>query len=753
MGLDGPTYKSKIKPFKMNRLLLVACCITFSFFNLTAQIDIAEARGMSEGTTVTVEGIVTNGFELGIIRYIQDETGGIPAYPGSGSVDGFPDDVQKGDLVQVTGELKSFNGLLEIDPITSYTVVSSDNPLPDPLVVTPDGINEENEGMLVQVNGVTFDNGGNIFSTGNYSFSGTGESSEIYLRTNHPLIGTTIPTALVNLVGISSEFSGIYQLLPRGPEDIEIADNFYFTTVPAQSDITSDGFTVSWNTNVAGTTVIRYGTTPAMENEIDEGGSTTDHTVTLTGLDPAEFYYVQAISDNGSTEINSVSRYFSTGSNSSGTMRIYFTQEVDPAFSNGSEPSGITGAALEGAIIEAINNATTSIDVCVYNSNRTTLTQALTNAHNNGIQVRYIADDETANLALQDPTPPFQVLRGNSGDPLMHNKFFIIDADSEDNSWVITGSTNMTSNNLADDFNNTVFVQDQALAKAYTVEFEEMWGSSTANPGVFSVKFGDSKEDNTPHLFNINGVAVESYFSPSDNTTVNIVSAIETADNNLDFALLTFTNNELGNAVLAAHNDDVQVRGIIDNIGDQGAEYQYLVDNGVNVTPDNTNLQTHHKYCLIDAASSDSDPQVVTGSHNWSASAETRNDENTLIIHDADVANIYLQEFEARWCEILTGASCVTSTDQLNGIEGFEAILFPNPAKERSTIRMEVAEPSDLTISVWDFNGKMLQSTILRRVQGEVTEDLLLQGLPNGSYLVTFRIGDQMAARKLEVVQ
>ncbi|MCU0613306.1 MAG: hypothetical protein MUE60_16160, partial [Candidatus Eisenbacteria bacterium] len=40
---------------------------------------------------------------------------------------------------------------------------------------------------------------------------------------------------------------------------------------------------------------------------------------------------------------------------------------------------------------------------------------------------------------------------------------------------------------------------------------------------------------------------------------------------------------------------------------------------------------------------------VITGSHNWSSSAETTNDENTLIIHSPVIANLYLQEFAARY--------------------------------------------------------------------------------------------------------
>ncbi len=51
----------------------------------------------------------------------------------------------------------------------------------------------------------------------------------------------------------------------------------------------------------------------------------------------------------------------------------------------------------------------------------------------------------------------------------------IVDQDSEDNSWVMSGSMNLTSNNISDDFNNILFIQDQSLAKAYTLEFNEMW--------------------------------------------------------------------------------------------------------------------------------------------------------------------------------------------------------------------------------------------------------------------------------------
>jgi phosphatidylserine/phosphatidylglycerophosphate/cardiolipin synthase-like enzyme/DNA/RNA endonuclease YhcR with UshA esterase domain len=736
----------------MNKLFFLALSIFISFSSLDAQIDISAARAMSEGSTVTIQGIATNGPGLGIIRYIQDDTGAIPAYPGSGSASNFPENVQQGDLVTITGVLKVYNGLLEIDPINSYDVVSSGNAVPDPLVVTPSGVNEANEAMLLKINGITFENGGGVFSVGNYTFTANGEQAEIYVRSNHPIIGTSIPLATVNLSGISSEYNGQYQLLPRGASDVEVADDFYISSPVSQSGIEIDGFSVNWETNNPGTSGVRYGTTIDMENEIDNGGAETNHSVTLTGLDAAEFYYIQAFSDNGNTTINSIQKIMSTSSNSSGDILVYFNHGVDASFSDGNQPYGTTPGALEAAMITRINSAVTSIDVSVYNNNRPTIVAALTNAYNNGIQVRYITDTDTGNLALANPTPPFPIIKGNQ-EGLMHNKFFVIDAESDDRAWVIMGSTNLTPNNLADDFNNSVFIQDKTIAKAYTIEFEEMWGSSNPTPGIFSVKFGPDKKDNTPHLFNVNGVMIESYFSPTDNTTIEIVEAVNSANDDLQFSILTFTNNELGSAVINAHNNGVDVRGVIDNINDQGGEFDNLINNGVNVTDDNVGFQTHHKYCIIDATNTASDPIVVTGSHNWSASADTRNDENTLIFHDAAVANIFLQEFEARWCEIMNGGNCTTGAEDLNEIEGFSADIYPNPASEVANIKLEIEERSDMTISIWDLNGKHLVSKIQRGLEGEHQLSLSLDGLLSGRYLLTFKVGEKIAVRNLEVVK
>lgn len=717
--------------------------ITLFQCKLYAQQSIADARSMGEGEEVIVEGIVTNGSELGIIRYVQDNTAGLAIYPGSGSVGDFPGEVQRGDIVRVRGPLKSFNGLLEIDPVLEYTILSSGNTLPAPLMITPNDIEEELEGQLVQLIDVTFEEGGSVFGVGNYSFSSNGQESEIYIRSNHPLIGSDIPLANVQLTGIVSQFNSIYQLLPRDSDDILVVDNFFLTSAPEQSNLTTSGFTVRWTTNVPANSIVRYGLTPNLGEELVVDEMKTEHEIVLASLEPGEFYYVQIASSNGNSEIQGPLEYYATASLSSGEMRIYFNHHVNANVSEGHYPNGTSSAEIERVLIDAIDSAENSIDVAAYNINRRTIVDALTRAYDRGVQVRYIADNETANLALSNPTPPFSILRGNS-EGLMHNKFIIIDAADVDKSWLVSGSMNFTEQNIARDYNNMILIQDYSLCQAYRIEFEEMWGSVGDFPGIFNVRFGSSKEDNTPHLFSVGGVAIESYFSPSDNTTTQIAREIEEAKDMVSFALLTFTNNTLGSAVLDAHRRSLDVRGIIDNISDTGSEYDYLQANGVEVSQDFTSKQTHHKYCILDAFPGADDPIIITGSHNWSASAETRNDENTLIIHDAIASNVFLQEFEARWCEVMGGANCTSSSDLIildpNGV----IKVYPIPSQNFISLELQSDIKGRAAFEIIDPSGRLLELRILNDLHRGQKLNFNIAHLPSAHYFLRMIDGNKL---------
>ena len=262
------------------------------------------------------------------------------------------------------------------------------------------------------------------------------------------------------------------------------------------------------------------------------------------------------------------------------------------------------------------------------------------------------------------------------------------------------GSTNWTNpSNLFNDYNNLIFIQDQSLARAYTLEFEEMWSGT----------FGHYKEDNTPHVFNVNGIEIELYFSPSDQTTTKIINFINDVDYTLEFGLLSFTKNDIGDATVDKNSEfGVNIRGIIEQQNVNGSEYDKLLTNGVAVrSHTGVTHQFHHKYAIADANILGSNPSVLTGSHNWSANAENNSDENTLIIHDATIANIYLQEFEERWGEL-------GSPNTIDKLSDVTIEVFPNPSLGKVSI---VTESMIDIINIYDIEGKFVQSTTSKNFQ------------------------------------
>ncbi len=391
---------------------------------------------------------------------------------------------------------------------------------------------------------------------------------------------------------------------------------------------------------------IEYGLTPALELGTVNG-------LTLHQLNDATFYYAKAKTRGAVPYQETSVQLYATASTSPGDIKVYFNQPVNNNAS--SIADAIYVSNFEDTLVAYVDRAQMTLDVCNYNTGSLPIVNAINAAKTRGVVVRYIGadntgtnNDELANLATTIP----MIQRPSDGE-VMHNKFLIIDVANSQLATIVTGSTNHTNNSCHEDYNNIVIVEDQTLALAYKTEFEEMWGSSTTTPSLANSKFGDAKTDNTPHNFNIGGIPVELYFSPSDGTTGKIESALLSANTDLQFATLTFINNDLGDAVINRQDAGIDCKGIIENIWYFGSEYNGLKNAGVDVYSHFGEPHAfHHKYGIVDANNTSSDPLVITGSHNWTNSAEDDFDENTLIIHDAEIANMYYEEFVARFIEV-----------------------------------------------------------------------------------------------------
>jgi hypothetical protein len=686
----------------MKKRILLMSAILLSVVGFT-QTDIATARSQGIGASVTITGIVTNGDELGPIRYIEDATAGIALYDPATLVG-----VVRGDEVTVTGVLVDYNGLLEMTPVNSSITNTTGNSI-TPQLITPIQVGESTESELIQIDNVIFNSGGSSFTSGTHDFTSNGETGKVYIKSGSPLENTLIPMGSITLIGISSQFTFSspandgYQILPRDSADIIQSGSIIFTSPITQTNITTSSFDLSWNVSANSTTNCNYGTTTTLGTSVNNGGNTTTHTISLTGLSAATFYYVECYSVDGLDTAFSNIGIYSTASNSSGIIRPYFNHSVDISFSNGVDAQDV-GSGFADTIAAYMDLAQNSLDICVYNASSSIIASAINAAYNRGVTVRYIADDDALNSMLNLLDPNISIIyRDPSPAGIMHNKFIIVDANSTNNSWILGGSTNWTSpSNLLNDYNNMVFIQDEAIAKAYTLEFEEMWG------GVF----GNNKSDNTPHKFLADGKLVEVYFSPSDQTTSHILETIENVDNTLEFGLLSFTRDDLGQAVIDKDIEfGVTVRGIIEQENGTGSEFATLAAASVDVRSHTGVTHTfHHKYLIADANSISADPLVLTGSHNWSNNAENNSDENTLIIHDAITANIYLQEFEKRWCELEIGG-CVTT--EISELINIEISISPNPSSGIININ------SDLKINqinLYAVDGKYLSTTQSKKI-------------------------------------
>jgi phosphatidylserine/phosphatidylglycerophosphate/cardiolipin synthase-like enzyme len=672
----------------------------FIGLNAISQQSIENARS-KVGQEITVGGIVTNGGEFGRIRYFQDETAGLSAYGNAGTV------LQRGDSATITGTLKNYRNLLEIDPITSVTVHTSNNPVPQPQLITVDQIGENHESQLVQINDVQFKNPSGTFEGHkNYSLTDGTKSFEIRINRNATsIVGQQIPTGNLNLIGIVSQYSYNqndvttgYQLLPRDLNDLMLTGAVNIISPVTVQNITKSGFTLSWKTDSEAIPEVIYGATPNREDWRDITTGTTSsvndeylHEVQLRGLEPGAVVYAMPYAHVSTDTAFAALAAYATESNSTGEINVYFNTDVDTGFAVHSYAQNI-GGALDDTLVAYIDRASESVDFAIYsfsNISSASIPDALNRAAGRGVQVRVIACGTNQNPGLNDlnsEIPVFVAPDDNNRDGIMHNKFAVIDAESVDSEKPVvwSGSTNISYNQVVSDANSMIFIQDQALARAYKIEFEEMWGSNGAYPNEGNAKFGAEKSDNTPHEFVIGGNRVESYFSPSDGTNQQIINAINAADNNLNIATMLITRTDVALAIEGAKNRGAAVNVLTEGDANTETVNSILLDalGNESYVFDAEYGILHHKYAVVDNSRAEFDPLVVTGSHNWSNSANEINDENTLVIHNGDIANQYYQNFAARFKA--NGGQLKTPAAK---IEFPDVKIYPNPVVNRLTIQ------------------------------------------------------------------
>lgn len=134
--------------------------------------------------------------------------------------------------------------------------------------------------------------------------------------------------------------------------------------------------------------------------------------------------------------------------------------------------------------------------------------------------------------------------------------------------------------------------------------------------------------------------AYEVYFCPEDACSSHIIRHIDKAQNYVYVAMYSFTLDSITDALIRANNRGVDVKVVMEKsqVG-KGSEYERLKNAGIDVRLDKNPDFMHNKFAIIDGKI------VATGSFNWSLHADTKNDENLLIVYSQEVARKYVKEF------------------------------------------------------------------------------------------------------------
>lgn len=134
------------------------------------------------------------------------------------------------------------------------------------------------------------------------------------------------------------------------------------------------------------------------------------------------------------------------------------------------------------------------------------------------------------------------------------------------------------------------------------------------------------------------------YFSPEGGCENAIISWINRANSSIHILIYSFTLDSIGKALVEAYSRNVDVKVVFEESQiTQYSEYWSLKAAGVPVRNDTNPRSMHNKVMIIDGEI------VVTGSYNWSKTAEKENNENLIIVRSKYVAELYEREFEKIW--------------------------------------------------------------------------------------------------------
>jgi len=149
------------------------------------------------------------------------------------------------------------------------------------------------------------------------------------------------------------------------------------------------------------------------------------------------------------------------------------------------------------------------------------------------------------------------------------------------------------------------------------------------------------------------------YFSPSPEPERAILHTLYSAQKFVYAALYQLTDPEIADALLEIARRGIELKILLDDEPSKGSKGCLLLSAGIAVKQYVDSGIMHHKFAVVDGE------RVLTGSYNWTTSAQTRNEENLLVIESPHLAQAFESEFSKLWthkkAQALSHANCSSS--------------------------------------------------------------------------------------------
>lgn len=134
-------------------------------------------------------------------------------------------------------------------------------------------------------------------------------------------------------------------------------------------------------------------------------------------------------------------------------------------------------------------------------------------------------------------------------------------------------------------------------------------------------------------------------FSPEGHCQTLLISTLAQARKSIRVQAYSFTSAPIAQALIEARQHGVDVAVVLDRSQptERYSVLPLLLEASIPTKIDYCCAIAHNKVMIVD------ERWVVTGSYNFTKSAEEKNAENLLVLDDPDLAEAYRQNWEQHW--------------------------------------------------------------------------------------------------------